>query len=267
MNIVEELYNQKLITPPYFAVNKLCLLCIGGSIAYKCNVGTSDQDIIGVCIPPYTYIHPTQIFGYDDIPVFDDYQQHHINYNGIEYDVKIYNITRIFKLAEDGNPNILDFILSSDETVLFQNEIGKYIRDNAHSFLSKQCVSKYLGFAKNHFVSMENRIKSGQYPEKRKHLFEQYGFDTKDISHCLRCMMSLKDMLVDGVYEPARYGDMMRMVRTGKYTYEQCKEMYQQLLTEIRSLEQSSTLREKPNHDFIRSILVKCLHGFMELGC
>lgn len=259
MNILEELYKNELIDPPDFCLSGLHLLCIGGSIAYKCNTDWSDQDLLGVVVPPSDYLFPTGIYGYDQYPKFDDYQKHHIEYDGIEYDIKLYSIVRLFRLAEDGNPNILDFLASSNDTVLYSTPIGDLLRNNISLFLSKQCIAKYLGFSYSHFQSMKNHIKSGKYPNKRKHLFNLYGYDTKDASHILRCLLALKDILINHVYSPDAHGEYIKGIRDGKFSYEKIKELRNALICEIKDLEQISTLQEKPNKVAIRSLLVKCL--------
>lgn len=261
VGLLRKMYVEGVINPPSFVLDNLCLLCYGGSIAYGCATPESDIDLIGVTIPPQSYIYPMVIHGFDPIPTFDDFQQHHIQYEDKEYDIKIYSIQRLFKLAMDGNPNILDFTSCEEQYVLFQNSTGTYLRQHAHLFFSKQCVTKYLGFAINHIKSNENRIKSGDFPASRKHLFETYGYDTKDLGHCIRALLSLKDMLIEQKYEPARHAQTIIDIRAGKYTFNQILELYQNLREEIKSLEQKSTLRDTPNKLLIRSILVDCIHN------
>lgn len=259
MNILNELYQNKLITPPPFVVDNICLLSIGGSFAYGCSTDNSDVDLIGVCIPPIEYIQPKGILGFDEMPKFDEYQQHHIKYENKEYDVKVYSIARLFKLALDGNPNMLDIISTPDYTVLEENSVGNKLRANKDLFYSKDCVKRFLGFANNHFRSMENRIKSGEYPSKRRHLFEKFGYDTKDAGHCLRALLSIEQILLHGTYEINQFGPIIKDVREGKYPYGLFKDMCEKTTESVKRLKENSTLRDKPDVPQIRALLVDLL--------
>lgn len=262
MTILHELYNAKLITPPEFVVNNLCLLVHGGSFAYGVSTEQSDYDLLGVCIPDKKYLYGDGILGFDEIPIFNEYQQHHINFNSIEYDIKIYSLPRIFKLAAQGNPNILDIIATPNHAVLFENKIGRKIRENRHIFYSCECVSRFLGFSDSHFKSMENRIKSGQYPEKRKGSYEKWGFDVKDISHCVRSLYAIRDILLDGNYEIDKHSVIIRNIREGHFTYEQCKNIRNDLRNQILDLERVSLLHKFPDIQNIRNLLVNLIGEF-----
>ena len=168
----------------------------------------------------------------------------------------------MFFLASQGNPNILDFILCKKSCIIYSDDTGDEISNFGQNFISKQSVSRFLGFAKNHLRSMDGRRKSGIYPEKRKHLFEAYGFDCKDAGHILRCLLSLQDMLINHNYEIDKHSDIVRDVRNGKYSFEWVVEWTNTQEQKIKQLEQTSTLREHPDHDLIRSKLVELLEKY-----
>lgn len=258
-HLIRELEQAGKISPPKFVSNNLCLLSIGGSYAYGVSTDLSDTDLIGVVIPPKEYVYPQKILGYDHVEKFDDYQQHHINYNGTEYDVKLYSLPRLFLLAEQGNPNILDFILGPEHCNVYCDEFGKAIRDIGQEFLSKSSVPRYIGFAFDHLKSMEGRRKSGIYPEKRKHLFEKYGYDTKDAGHIIRCLMSLQDILTTQTYNVAKHADFVKRVRNGEFSFEEIVRWTKSKEIELYALATISELREKPDHELIRDKLIRIL--------
>lgn len=259
MNILDELRNEKLIEPPRFVVSNLCLLCYGGSTAYNCATNNSDIDLLGICLPHREYLYPQGICGFDEIPVFNDFQAHHIKYKDKEYDIKVYSLPRLFRLAMDGNPNILDFIASNESNVIFTTEAGTRIRENAHLFFSKNCISRYIGFSTAHFKSMQNRITSKKYPENRMHLYENYGYDTKDASHIIRCLMSLEELLLDRTYDPGKNGSLILDIKNGKYTYTEILDMKCMLIDSINTIETYTKLQEKPDEEKIRTLLKHCI--------
>ncbi len=72
---------EKLITPPSWLLDNCQLLVKMGSEAYGVSTNESDIDVYGFCIPPTKYIFPHVdglIHGFDKIPGFDQWQQHHI---------------------------------------------------------------------------------------------------------------------------------------------------------------------------------------------
>jgi predicted nucleotidyltransferase len=260
MNIIEQLYQEKLIDPPKFCLDNLVLLSIVGSYSYGTSTDLSDQDLIGVVIPPKSYIYPQGlIHGYDNIPTFENYVNHHIPFQGKEYDITFYSIVKLFKLAENGNPNILDWILAPEDCVLVTSKIGKLIRDSAQQFMSKRSIPNYFGFSHNHITSMKNRIKSGVYPEKRKILYERFGYDCKDLAHSVRCLLSLKDMLLYGTYDVRKHAELIKQVRGGSLTFEQGEAIVVGLEEEIKRIKDTSTLRDEPDHNQIRNLLLQCL--------
>ena len=219
MNLLSELKKQKLIECPSFVVDNLILLSVAGSHSYGTATPESDKDIYGICIPPKEYVYFDGIVGFESPNIFNEWQQQGIVYNNEEFDIKVYSIVRVFKLALEGNPNILDFLSVTNDCVLYQHRFGELIRNNWSYFLSKQAIPRYFGFAISHLKSMQNRNTSGIFPEKRKHLYEKYGYDTKDFAHIYRGLKSLEDILLYGYYRPNAYSKEVLEVRNGKYTY------------------------------------------------
>lgn len=224
------------------------------------------MDIIGVFIPPKHHVYQTGIHGYDTPDEYWDFTKHHIKDRGQEYDFSIYSLVKLWKLAEAGNPNILDFLLGPSECNLFCDHNGQRIKDFAHNFLSKKSIPKYFGFALSHLTSMQNRNKSGEYPGKRKILYERYGYDTKDAGHIIRSLLSLEDMLAEGTYDVRRHAEEIKAIRNGKYTYDQIVEMVGTFKHWINILADLSNLRDEPDHEAIRHHLKVTLSRFYLLN-
>lgn len=202
------------------------------------------------------------MYGYDPPVDYPDFTQHHIKDGEYEYDFSIYSIVKLWKLAEGGNPNILDFLLGPQDCNLFCNHNGQRIKDFSTNFLSKKSIPKYFSFALSHLTSMQNRNKSGEYPGKRKILYEKFGYDTKDAGHILRSLLSLVDMLTDGVYDVRRHAEEIKAIRNGKYTYQQIVDMVADFKERINELEKISSLRDEPDHELIRRHLEVTLNRF-----
>ena len=157
---------------PSFVETNTQYLTIGGSYSYGTNMDLSDIDVTGFCIPPKQYIFPQVIHGYDSIPVFEEWQQHHVPYKDSMYDFKVFSITKLFTLLRNGNPNIIDMMYTDRDCILYSTPIAEMIRSEREIFLSKLCVPKFRGYAYAELKNVHNK-KTGQ----RKELVEKFGFD------------------------------------------------------------------------------------------
>lgn len=103
---------------------------ISGSVAYGLNTKQSDTDIRGVFIQPLEYI-----FGLDSEEQFSDEKN----------DIVYYEIRKMFELLIRNNPNILDFIATPNDCVLYKHPIIDKIKPTL--FLSKLCFQSFAGYA------------------------------------------------------------------------------------------------------------------------
>src|SRR3954451_5519232 len=105
-NVVLELEQKKLVSPPKWLGANVHYLTIMGSVAYGVSNDTSDMDVYGFCIPPKEVIFPHlagEIIGFGTQKKrFNQWQQHHVNDasalagHGREYDLTVYNVVDYF---------------------------------------------------------------------------------------------------------------------------------------------------------------------------
>jgi len=149
---------------PSHMKNNIQYECIMGSVAYGVSDDTSDMDIYGFCIPPKHILFPYNhgyILGFGKKPEgFDQFQKHHIIDPGRarEYDISIYNIVKFFNLCMENNPNMVDALFVPNRCVLHSNQVGEYVRENRHIFLSKRCWHKFKGYAFSQIHKMKNKF-------------------------------------------------------------------------------------------------------------
>jgi len=115
-----------------FVESGLIFSTVTGSRAYGFAKANSDTDIRGITVPPLDYILGCK--------QFDQYK-----YSG--EDTEIYGLKKFVVLALDCNPNIIDLLYVPDRHVLFIDEWGQLLRDNAHLFLSKKAKFTFSGYA------------------------------------------------------------------------------------------------------------------------
>ena len=83
------------------------------------------------------------------------------------------NLIKYFKLVSDGNPNMVDSLFVPQSCIIYQNEIGRLVRENRKLFLSQKMYHTFKGMMWSHL----SRIKQGNPKEGRRELVKKYGFD------------------------------------------------------------------------------------------
>lgn len=159
-NIILELEQKKLISPPSWLGFNTVYLAVMGSTAYGVTSESSDYDVCGFAVPKKEIMFPHlagvilvprskeqgggwSSFDQEDVERFTQYQQHHINDpsacagKGREYDLTVFNIVKYFKLLMENNPNIIDSLFVPYECVLHSTDVGNMVRENRHMFLHK----------------------------------------------------------------------------------------------------------------------------------
>ncbi len=157
---VDKLKSLNLITPPKWLPSNVLFEGMTGSISYAVSNDSSDMDIVGFCMPKKENLFPS-MYGYiegfgEKLTPFNQFQQHHINYNDKSIDMTIYSISRFFQLCMDNNPNMIDALFLPRRCVLFSTEIYEHVRDNRHIFLHKGCWHKFRGYAYSQLHKIEN---------------------------------------------------------------------------------------------------------------
>lgn len=239
---------------PSFVETNTQYLTIGGSYSYGINMDLSDTDVVGFCIPPKDYIFPKAIYGYDNIPAFEEWQLHHVEYKERQYDFKVFSIVKFIKLISQGNPNIIDTLYTDRDCVLYSTHIGEMIREKREIFLSKLCVPKFRGYAYAELKNIHNK-KTGQ----RKELVEKYGFDPKNAGHIVRLLLECEQILLDQHLDLRRDKEFIKNIREGNWTLEQVQEFFNSKEQYLIELEQKSKLRDRPDENSIRQLLLNCL--------
>lgn len=131
----------------------------------------SDYDYRGVFILPPA-LHISNLHGALEVAQIPDGE-----------DEEFFELKKFFAMAKDNNPNILDIMFGKEDSVVYQNNIGKMITDNRHLFLSQKIKDSFAGYG----FSQLKRIKDHKkmlttYPDV--YVVEEFlceAFDNGDI--------------------------------------------------------------------------------------
>lgn len=259
--LIQKLIDKKLISPPLWMKDNLCYSTIMGSQAYGTSTENSDLDIYAICIPPKHYIFP-HLSGYisdfgEAPPKFEQFQEHHIKdvEADREYDINILSIVKVFELARQGNPNIIDMLFTSDSCVLFTSTVGNIVRENRKEFLSKKIWPRYKGYSYSQLKHLDNKNPIG----KRKDRVEQHGFDTKFALHLVRLLNFAEQILTNHDLSLQENNEQLKAIRRGEWTEQQIRDYFNRKESELETIYLQSTLRDKPDEAKLKNILLDCL--------
>lgn len=148
----------------------IAILTLGGSHAYGTNVKTSDIDIRGIAVNQGR-----------DILLGKDFEQVQDN----QTDTVIYSMNKMFHLLSNANPNVIELLGNRPESYFYISEEGQLLLDNAHLFLSKQCIYSFGGYATAQLRRLENKAaRVVSQKEREQHILDtiqnaKYMFDEK----------------------------------------------------------------------------------------
>lgn len=98
-------------------------------------------------------------------------------------DEEFFELKKFFAMAKDNNPNILDIMFGKEDSVVYQNNIGKMITDNKHLFLSQKIKDSFAGYGFSQLKRIKDHKKMlNTYPDV--HIVEEFlcnAFDNEDI--------------------------------------------------------------------------------------
>lgn len=260
MSIIKKLYKNGHITLEQSFPTETSYECIMGSQAYNVAEDKSDMDIHSFTIPPIEYVFP-HVSGYINgfgpaPPKFETFQQHNVIVNEKNYDVVIYSIVKLFQLAAENNPNVLDMLWVPENCILSIDGVGTYIRQNRKHFLHKGSYHKFRGYS---YAQLKKLTET-----PRKELVEKYGFDTKHAYHIIRLAYQCQQILEEGDMDITRNSEMLKSIRRGEWTLERIKERFYEKEKELDELYTKSSLAYSPNWKHLTNMLMACIemkHG------
>lgn len=236
---------------------------IMGSVAYGVSSDMSDTDVYGMYCPPIDYIFP-EAAGYirgfgpkRDFAKVDNYQKHHMQLDGREYDIALFSIIRYFDLCMDNNPNMIDSLFVPDRCIVHQDTVGEIMRENRRLFLHKGIQKKLLGYA----FGQLKKIRSSTREGKRKESVERYGYDVKNAYHVVRLVQQCEMVMTKHDLDLELNRELLKDVRSGAWTLERLESWFEKRQSDLETLYVNSDLRLVPDYDILKSLLMQCLEA------
>jgi uncharacterized protein len=228
------------------------LLALGGSRAYGLARDDSDIDLKGVAIPPAAHFHGIRsrfeqaegadlaVFVADLTPAEREVAAR------TKVEGTVYEIRKLFRLAAEANPNILDLLFCRDDDVRIERPAGAAIRANRRLFLSAKCRDTFTGYANAQLKRIRNR------------------YDPKDASHLVRLLRMGREILETGevhVWRGDRDADELRAIRDGAWSPERLLEEADREQASIVELAKHPAVPAAPDLDAIDRLCVELVEA------
>jgi hypothetical protein len=227
--------------------------------------GQDDRDEMGICLEPRELVTGLGRVprGIDDSGreiEFEQYQRHTVwdkpgglaNRSGAgDLDVVIYSARKWCRLALAGNPTVLLALFVPDEEVVYRNEVGAELVDNAHRFVSKLAAERFLGYLRSQKAAMTGQ--AGAHTN-RPELVAVHGYDTKFAMHALRLGIQGVELLTTGritlpVPEPDR--SYLRSVRRGDIGLDEVVKAVCDAEERLVELREGTNVPEEPDREWV----------------
>jgi predicted nucleotidyltransferase len=226
----------------------LILYAWSGSTAYGTRTEDSDDDMRGIAVPSKQY--------YYGLERFDQYRCEKPD------DIEVKSIREYFRLALDGNPNVLEWLFTDPKFFITINQFGQELVNIRQQFLSKQFFKKVSGFAKGQKHEMENdgRNNRGQGSPKRIADRIKYGFDVRSASHLIRIDYEGIEVMETGnltTYRPEKERKLLVDIKTGKLTKQEVLDIHDELDARLYQAYLKTDLPENPDYHKINKFLIE----------
>jgi predicted nucleotidyltransferase len=253
--------------PPSWLRDNLCYETMMGSDAYGVSSDTSDMDVYGLCLPPKDMVFPHlagEILGFgQQLKRFEQWQEHHVEALGKQWDFQVFSIVKFFQLAMENNPNVIDSLFTPRRCVLSSTAVGEMIRDRRTLFLHKGSWHKFKGYA----YSQLNKIRTKTATGKRSELVEKFGYDVKFAYHVVRLLLEVEMILGEQDMDLERHREQLKAIRRGEWKLEDLEQWAQAKERDLERLYASSSLPYKPREPEIKVLLIECLeHHYGDLS-
>jgi predicted nucleotidyltransferase len=237
---------------------------VGSGVHGTSITGQDDRDEMGICLEPSEFVTglaqvPSGVDAATTVP-FEQYQRHTVwdqpgglaNRSGAgDLDVVIYSARKWCRLASAGNPTVLLLMFVPDSEVVYRNEVGAELVDNAHRFVSRRAADRFLGYLQSQKTAMTGQV--GAHTN-RPELIAVHGYDTKYAMHALRLGLQGVELLTTGrITLPVPDADLeyLRAIRRGEVELDEVVAAVTAREEQLSRLRSSSSLPSEPDRQWI----------------
>ncbi len=177
-------------------------------------------------------------------------------------DLVEYELLKYAGLLLKSNPNVVSLLWLSDQFYIKRTPAGEVLIKNRDLFSSREAYHSFCGYANSQLSKMHKKSDRGFRGEKRKELWEKFGYDTKNAAHCIRLLRMGCEFLETGKMNVNRAGiDASELlgIKTGLWSMERVVSEARRLFGRAEEAHRTSVLPERPDYDQINRLVIGIL--------
>lgn len=252
----------KSVVDAYDSLSDWCILhAYRGSIAHGTYIPNhiDDIDTMAICVPPNDYYYGLRTFGSRGTQEIAQDQ----------WDIVVYEARKAIGLLKGGNPNVLSLLWLDSDYYFYTSttNAGEHLIANRDMFAGKHVYNAFTGYARGQLKRMEKGAYQGYMGVERKAIVDQFGFDTKHGSHCIRLLRMGVEFLLDGRLNVHRHNiDAQELIdiKQGKWSLDEVKECAEDLFQQSRDTLVVSPLPDRPDFEKINALCTEVVYIELE---
>jgi len=138
-------------------------------------------------------------------------------------------------------------------------KVGDLILENREIFSSQRAYHSFMGYARAQVKEMNKSVFQGYMGSKRKALVDEFGYDIKHASHCIRLLRMGIEYVETGHLNVDRTDiDAKELIdiKLGKYKLQDIKDMVDSLFSRAELAIRTTPLPKEPQWDKANELLV-----------
>ncbi len=232
-----------------------------------------------------SYVHgllvdgPDSIDDFDFMSIFTAPRDHYIGINQIKetneimrdtgLDLVEYEIRKILVLLMRGNPNVLSLLWLKPEHYIFKTAWGQHLIDKRNLFSTLAAYDSFCGYAMGQIKKASAKSNRGWRGDKRKELFEKFGYDTKNAAHCIRLLRMGREFIETGILNVDRTEidrDEILDIKLGKYSLDYVSDLANREAAKLEYSKGNSKLSALPINGDVNDLCQSLLRANMNLN-
>jgi len=210
-----------------------------------------DRDLMGVVVPDEEYALGLREFG----------SRGTVEVRQGQWDVVCYEWRKALRLLAKGNPNMLALLWMPDEMYAWIEPAGRMLLDRRELFSSMRAYPAFRGYAQGQLRKMFSGSYQGYMGEKRKELFDRYGYDVKQASHLVRILRQGIEFLDTGrmTVDRREAGDAEELleIKRGEWSKYRVERLAHRLDENLETFGRASKLPGEPDWGAINRLAVQ----------
>lgn len=263
--------NDKIVAMADDYVKALEPFCIlkgyRGSIAhgtYDEKATDDDKDIMGVFVPPMNVVFGMERFSRQGgSGTIERMWSEKISQKKTTiWDAIYYDVPKFLRLLFKQNPNVIMLLWLKEKHYLKITKWGQLLIDNRDKLLSLQCKNSFVGYAHGQI----HRAKHTNYSDlgaKRKAIIDKFGYDTKNMSHCIRLLKMGLEVLTTGEMIVERPDNNLLLgIKRGEWKFDDVEALANELFLLLDKAVINSPLQPKVDRLFVNDLCVEIVKGY-----